>query len=113
MAPGTEAGITPPNPASSGGPEGTRTPDPHNANVMLSQLSYRPWQSEYSTTLGSGTVFRAVPTPLLFVVSLAQSPQDVPGQILPRTAAAEQSHRSAAESSDAALLASGSASGHQ
>ena len=41
-----------------GGAEGIRTPDPHNAIVVLYQLSYDPSQMERQFRCGSGKVKR-------------------------------------------------------
>ena len=45
--------------AKAGGAEGIRTPDPHNAIVVLYQLSYDPsqkWGKEYASTAGCQTL---------------------------------------------------------
>ena len=48
-----DAGATPPLKGRSGGAEEIRTPDPHNAIVVLYQLSYDPTGPKAARTLGS------------------------------------------------------------
>lgn len=50
-----DAGATPPLKGRSGGAEEIRTPDPHNAIVVLYQLSYDPTGPKAARTLGSPT----------------------------------------------------------
>ena len=44
-----------------GGAEGIRTPDPHNAIVVLYQLSYDPKPKATRTLLGSGGLSNLLP----------------------------------------------------
>ena len=54
-----------PSRAKAGGAEGIRTPDPHNAIVVLYQLSYDPSQSRKNLEGSSGLSkqFAAIPIP--------------------------------------------------
>lgn len=65
-----------------GGPERARTADPHNANVVLSQLSYRPVAAHYTTDKGvPTTVQEAADNRSLSLTSeLAWPPLDVLAQ---------------------------------